>query len=298
MNLLMIGLAAAIVAGQAPAVENPLLDELLQKGVTMSDGTKIKLPPPALRPGMTAEAQRAAITPLARGKCTYEDLADRSLQAPFVLSDRLIPTTNEKAPARRIDLWFIAHGDWKKATSEEFLANLLKSVQPQTNDPLASKPVTLKEEDLARRNVRLQTQPGLEDRYGFGRAVLFEKVQLSSTRHGMVVRRADVVLMAEKIDPRFTNDPDYPNQWRSVTIGEDGKVALGTPQPYVEAGSYGLVTPLADPAGAIFFEFHMVYEEPHGWFGGTGLVSSKLSLAIQDNLRTFRRRLMAPAPRR
>jgi len=298
MNLLMIGLAAVLAAGESVAVENAILEELLQDGVAMSDGTKIKLPPPTLRPGMTAEAQRAAITPLARGKCSYEDLAEKSLQAPFVLNERPVPTTDEKSPARKIDLYFIAHGDWKKATSEEFLESLWKSVEPRTNDPLASKPVTLKEDQLARRSVRLQARPGLEDRYGFARAVLFERVQLSSTRHAMVTRRGDIVLMAERIDPRFTNDPDYPNQWRSVTIGEDGKVVLGTPQAYVQAGSYGLAIPLAEPAGAIFLEFHMVYEEPHGWFGGTGLVSSKLSLAVQDNLRSFRRRLSAPPSRR
>jgi len=298
MNLLLIGLAAMVVAGQDPQIENPLFDELVQKGVLMSDGSRITLPPPTLREDMTAAAQRAAITPLAGAKHTYEDLAEKSLQAPFVLDNPAVPTTDKKSPARKIDLYFIAHGDWKKATSEEFLENLWKSVEPRTNDPLASKPVTLKEDQLARRDVRLETRPGLEDRYGFARAVLFEKVQLSSTRHAMVTRRGDMVLMAEKIDPRFTNDPDYPNQWRSVTIGEDGKVVLGTPQEYVHAGSYGLAIPLAEPAGAIFFEFHMVYEEPHAWFGGTGLVSSKLSLAVQDNLRTFRRRLsVASKPR-
>lgn len=298
MYLLAVGLAAMVVAGQDPKVENPLFDELLQKGVLMSDGSRVKLPPPILREGMTAAAQRAAITPLAGAKHTYEDLAEKSLQAPFVLNEPTVRTTDAKSPARKIDLYFIAHGDWKKATSEEFLENLWKSVEPRTNDPLASKPVTLKEDQLARRGVRLQARPGLEDRYGFARAVLFEKVQLSSTRHAMVTRRGGIVLMAEKIDPRFTNDPDYPNQWRSVTIGEDGKVVLSTPQEYVHAGSYGLAVPLAEPAGAIFFEFHMVYEEPHAWFGGTGLVSSKLSLAVQDNLRTFRRRLsVASKPR-
>jgi hypothetical protein len=294
MNLLAVGLAAVVVAGQDPKVENSMFEELLQKGVLMSDGSRIKLPAPTLREGMTPVAQREAVTRLTRGKRSYEDLTQDSLQAPYVLDIRTVPTTNERSPARAIDLWFVAHGDFKKATSEEFLEKLWKSVKPQGNDPVAAKTATLPQAELARRNIQLSAQAGLEERFVFGRGTIFDRVQLSATQHGVVTRQADRVVLAEKIDPRFTGDQEYPNQWQSLKTDEEGKLHVGPPQPYAFSGAYLVATALADPPGAVFFEFHLVFEEPYGWFEGAGLVSSKVPLAVSDNLRTFRRRLSLP----
>jgi hypothetical protein len=60
-------------------------------------------------------------------------------------------------------------------------------------------------------------------------------------------------------------------------------------------GQYLKVTALVDaddkPNGKLFIEAHMVFHEPQGWFGGANLLGSKLPLAVQDNVREFRRLL-------
>ena len=294
MNLTGFGWAVVVLAmGQATAVENPLLDELLQQGVLMSDGSRIKLPPPTLGDGLDAAGQRAVLDRLlAATKHKYEDLVRRDYQAAFVLDIRAVRTSQVDSPARRIDLWFVAHGDFKMATSEKFLEGLWRSAaKPDPSDPLAARSVTLTPADLAKRQVRLDAPPGVDERFVFGTVNLFDRVLVSATQRGMLTRRPQTVVVAEMIDARFTKDAEYPNQWQSATIGGDGKVALGEPQPYAAAGSYGKATSLANPPGALLFEFHLVYEEPRRWFGGANLMGSKLPLAVQDQVRNFRRRL-------
>ena len=43
----------------------------------------------------------------------------------------------------------------------------------------------------------------------------------------------------------------------------------------------------------MFIECHMIFDEPRGWFGGANLLRSKLPLAVQEEVRNFRRRLSA-----
>lgn len=288
-----LGFALVLAAAQAPT-ENPVYEELLQKGVLMSNGTRTRLPAPTVREGQDAAAQRAAIAQLLAGtKFTYNDLVQKDFLAPFILNIRTLKQPDEKSKfaVRSIDLWFVAHGDWKTATSQEFLEGLWRSAKAQASDPTASKSVTLTEADLAKR--KLQPQKGLEERWVFSSLNLFDQVQVSATQESVLNRRLDSVLIAQKIDPRFVKDPEFPDQWRPITTSAGGKVELGPPQPNTAAGSYGKAGPLAAPAGAILFEFHMVFEEPEAWFGGVNLIRSKLPLAVQDQIRTFRRKLAA-----
>lgn len=294
MNVLGVGLVAAVLAtGQSQAVTNPLYEEIVENGIKLSDGSSVKLPPLTVKPAVDAAAQQAALTKLlAKTKFTFADIARKDPQAPFILN---MPTVRrgEKFNVRSVDLWFIAHGDWKTATSNEFLDSFWKSVKNDPNDPMAAKSVVLKPEELAKRGIEPKSSPGIEDRWVFGRGNLFDRVLASATQHGMVTHRPEAVLLANRIDPRFDKDAEYPNQWQSINTSDEGKVQLGEPQPYTSVGSYGIALPLAAPAGAILYEFHMVFEEPQEWFGGVNLVASKLPIGAQDQIRSFRRKLAA-----
>ncbi len=73
---------------------------------------------------------------------------------------------------------------------------------------------------------------------------------------------------------------------------ELGKPQVGQPQPYSGAGFYAKVTRLKEPEGALFVEYHQVFQEPKAWFGGANLLRSKLPLLAQDSVRDFRRKVM------
>ena len=85
--------------------------------------------------------------------------------------------------------------------------------------------------------------------------------------------------------------PSTRTRWQSLTVDDTGKRQTGPPEPYVGLGSYAKATRLAEPAGAIFMEYHVAFVEPQGWFHGTNLLRSKLPIVAQEMVRKFRRNL-------
>lgn len=294
--VLVFGAAAAQAQESAPA--NPLLEILLRQGVPLSDGSAMKLPSPALAPGMDAAAQEKAIAQIAGKNHSPADLLKKSLQAPFVLNVRTLKTIeNPRGAVRAIDLYFAAHGDWKKAQSDEFLDSLWKSAKENSPELTGGKTGELKPEECARRSVARMAAPQVEERFFYTVGPLLEKVELSAVVQTVITRSADTVVMAQRIVPEFNGDAEYPNQWRPLTLESDGTFQRGAAAGYQAAAACGCLTRLAEPAGAIFYEYHLVYEEPDAWFGGVNVVKQRLPLVVQDQLMKFRRKLAA-APRR
>jgi len=61
LNLCLIAVSAEAAVG-TPAIEaNPILTELMEKGVMMSDGKAYKLPTPAMADAFDATSQKAAM---------------------------------------------------------------------------------------------------------------------------------------------------------------------------------------------------------------------------------------------
>lgn len=297
MTLMLVCVTAVVVAGEPVESENLLLAELLEKGVAMSDGSSVRLPPPTLPDGLDAAGQRAALEQVGGARHPVEELLRKSIVAPFVLSIRSLQTPAGESPARAVDLWFVAHGDWDTLGSKEFVERLFERGDRSDPDGRVSKSGWLDEAALAKRKIDLRPQPDQEERYSYGTGVLFDRVELSTALRVLVTRRTESFLAVARIDPRFNGDPEYPNQWRSIARDLDNpqNVAFGPPQLYTSAGCYGKMTRLAQPAGAMFIEYHLVFEEPHGWFKGANLLRSKLPLVVQDEVRTFRRRLQSAA---
>ena len=69
---------------------------------------------------------------------------------------------------------------------------------------------------MAHRDLKAADRDGYEERFVYSTFSLFDQVQLSTTRRAVLVRGKDSILVAGKIDRRFDNDPDYPNQWRPL----------------------------------------------------------------------------------
>ena len=66
-NLCLLAVSAE-AAAETPAVEaNPVLTELMEKGVMMSDGKAYKLPPPAMTDALDAANQKAAMEKISGG---------------------------------------------------------------------------------------------------------------------------------------------------------------------------------------------------------------------------------------
>ncbi len=291
MNLTFITLALLALAADKPAAENPVFKQLREKGVTVSDGTALRLPPPIMADGLDAAGQRAAMEEVADVRSSPAELVRKSFFAPVVVKVRTLRPAKDEGPAvRSIDLWFVAHGDWGVLNSKDFLESALKTNE-EGKSQVVLKSGVLTDKELAARKLTATVKDGYEERFVYSTIALFDRVQLSATRFAVMTKGKETILAAGRLDPRFAKDPDYPNQWRPLLRNALANIKPGPVHPFTHAGGYAKITRLRTPAGAVFVECHVVYEEDYGWFDGANLVKQKVPVMVQEKVRTFRRKL-------
>lgn len=289
----MTWLLAAILLGAAP--ENPVFLQLTREGVPVAGRAQARLRAPSMGDGLDAAGQHEVIARLAGPHRRVADLTRKSVVAPFVLKIGKVPVAEGHSPLRTIDLWFVAYGRLEQFTTRKSLRELVESKRSSERSPrsagLPNEAKVLGEEALQQRGLEAEDTAGRKQGYLAATANLLDRVQLSTTHRVVVTRGQESVLAAGIIDPAFDDDAEYPNQWRPVERDRQGRFHLGDARPYRAAGFYAKATPLEEPAGALFIEYHQVFGEPAGWFGGANLLRSKLPLMVQDGVRKLRRRL-------
>jgi hypothetical protein len=284
----MVAFAAVIlVAARPSSAQNPILQDLVTRGVQLPGGAWLRLPPPTLTDEMNAETQRQRIEAVAEERYTWEDLTRRSVMAPFIL--RLPPDdSSDGSPGRRVDLWFVAYGNLDYFGSEEFLSRQFETATQDTENVSSAR--LLKDSDLQRRQLPIPSRPE-EPRLVAAEITLFEKVRVSATTCTIKTCSEGAIVLASVLDRRFTDDPDFPNLWRPIARDENGNRSIGAPQPYLGLGSYVKATRLAEPRGALLIEYHVAYCEPSQWFDGANLLRSKLPIVAQTAIRSLRKSL-------
>ena len=292
MNVLVLSLLfAAVAADGATSAENPLLTELLQKGVTAADGSTVKLPPPILSDDMDAAAQTKAIARLVPTNSTLEQFFQKSSSAKYYWKIRKIPCGDETF--RGIDLGFVAHGSWQTLTSKKFSESIFKTKKQQNEQKgqTISKLGFLTPEETETRKLKSHAADGQEERYFYTTFILFDVVEVSATRHAVLTKTPSSIVLATRVDPRFAADAEYPNQWREVTRDVTANLVFGKPQPYVGAGFYAKLTRLKTPDDTIFIEYHSTFLEPNGWFQGENTLRAKLPVIAAHEVQEFRGKL-------
>jgi len=284
-------LMLVIIPGAEADEPAPLFQELIDRGVAMSDGSSVKLPPPIVPDGLDAAGQREALAKAADARNSVEQILKKGYYAPVIVKPRTVKSAKDEGPSvRALDFWFVVHGDWDTLVSKEFLESAMKS-KDENSSGVVSKAGVLDDEAIARRNLKIVRKENVEERFVYSTFTVLDRVELSATRFAVVRKEKDSVLAAARVDPRFDADPDYPNQWRALVRDERAEIALGPPQPFAHAGGYAKITRLHEPAGAIFIECHLVYEEPFGWFDGVNLIGQKIRPMVNEKVKTLRRKL-------
>jgi hypothetical protein len=283
-------LAVALAGADAHEQVNPLYKELRQTGIPISSASKSPLPAPSMPDGLDAKAQRAAIQKVAGEDYDVEELMRKSVVAAHVLRIRDIAPSDPKAPARGVDTWFIAYGNLETIANKDFLDRLLRANRDE------GKARTLSAVDLAKRGITVLPQQEKNESFGHIVFTFLDRVEISATGHSYWSRTTDSIVAASRLDPRFRNDREFPNQWRPIVRNDDGKLEPGAAQPYDGAAYYVKITRLLELRGALFIEGHLIFAEPVGWFEGANLLRSKLPPVIQGQVRSARRELVKAAP--
>lgn len=290
--MLFVFLAAIADAGDAPP-DNRLVRELTTQGVRLGDGPWVKLPAPTLVDGLDVAAQRA-IVERAAGRYGKDRFTRDSAVAPFSLKLAYLKGADGERIGHSADLWFVAHGNLATLKDEQLLEDL---VQPgsEKDSPFTPEARELDDEQLAVRSIQRLTGCG-EEKYVFARFSVLNRVYLSGVGNAVYTESPQSLVVAWRLDPRFADDADFASRWQPIETDELGKRKLGVAQPYGGYGGYAKITTLDEPAGALFVESHVVFHEPSGWFRGSNLLRSKMPLAIQENVRKFRRQLAKASP--
>lgn len=264
--------------------ESSLLRQLIEEGVPFSAGDHVKLPEPTLPDGLDARAQRKQLEEAAKGRFSWEDLTRKSVVAPFLL--KIESAQPGKSEGCRVDLWFVLYAKLDAARVDDFFSLQLKS--GDTEGEPAPTVHLLSTEELAKRGIKT---PGGSPkiRYVAAESTPLDRVSVNVTTRNEQQETADSILVASLMDPRFDEDPQFPNRWRAITRDGGGRRALGPAQSYRGLGSYLKTTRLVEPQGALLVEYHLAFSEPKEWFNGANLLRSKLPIVAQNAVRSLRR---------
>jgi hypothetical protein len=281
---------AALTPGQPdkPAAHedaNPLYRELRSPGLVIGNDLRAEMPAPTMPDGLMPAEQTAAIKKLIGSTYTLEDFTRKSVVAPYTLRLRDIKTSDPKVPARGVDISFIAYGDFDGTDTERFI-DLIATAAKESGRATGK---ALTGDDLAKRKIT-SAADGTVEKYATVTFDFLGRVRLRATSRAVVTRTAESVVGAAVIDSRFAGDTEFPNEWQPVTKSSAGAKAASAHQ-YGGAGFYLKVTRLAEPAGAMFVELHIVFSEPTAWFEGANLLRSKFPFLVQETARAMRREL-------
>jgi hypothetical protein len=280
----MFSLVVSLVAfgaaqPQSHESKNPLYQNLQQSGLDVGMNIKAKFPAPTMPDGLSAADQKAAIKKLIADDYDFETFTRNSQVAPQLLKLRDVTPSDPSAPAKGVDVWFVAYGDFNLTDDDKFLDRLLGAGRDQKSKQLTP-------DDLTKRKIDPPKKEQLEI-YGLIEFDFLERVRIKATGRAMWSKTPESAIVAAVLDPRFLKDPEFPNQWQSLSK-QGGTQNVGPANPWNGAGLYLKVTKLAEPAGAMFIEQHIIFVEPQGWFDGANLLRSKLPLVVQKSVRNMR----------
>jgi hypothetical protein len=280
-----------LLLSQVTASDNPVFHELNTTGIKLSDGTVIRLPAPSLPDGLDLQTQQKILKEIA-GRYPLSMFVRKSRVAPLVLKMNSVKNQAGERTGQTVDLWFVAYGRLDTVDENQLIQELGRLDKSAGPDGESAEGRELTVDELRARNIEVcERVQNREEHYAFFDGQLLNRVKLRGVTRAFITRSGQSTLAASTLDRRFADDPDFSNQWRSLTKDDRGDTVVGPPNTYDGFGAYAKATQLQYPEGAILIEIHVAFNEPSQWFGGANLLRSKLPLMIQDNVRSFRTKL-------
>jgi hypothetical protein len=280
-------LAAGLLAA-SPHADNVVWNELLERGIPLAPGQFEKLPAPTMPDGLSPAEQQKKLTEVAGQAYPLPRLLRQSVVSPYILQQRVIE--DQAGRGRVVSAWFIVYGDLARLEDTALLDRVLNT---EEDSDVKNDGSRLDAKQLAARDIPWTEERANTEIFAHGTFALWKRVEVDATLRTYWTRSDESVIAAAVIDPRFTDDADFPNRWKPLQDRPGGATA-GTPHPYAALGMYLKVTRLAEPEGALFVEWHLVFEEPQAWFDGANLIGSKMPAIVQSRVRAMRREMSLP----
>lgn len=279
-------LLASLAAGADPHAGNGAWLNLCNHGIQLSGEKRWTLPAPTLSDGQTPAQQEKVVASVVGSAYPLSRFLRASAVAPHILHQQLI--TDGSSPVRVVDAWFVAHGSLDALADRGLIDRVLNT---DDDSDVATSGNELTAAMLAERGIDLAG----DEAFAQGAFRLWKRVEVQAVLHSHGTQSEESVLVAAAIDNRFDRDAQFPNQWRSLSLDAAGQVVGGEAHTYSGLGMYLKATRLAQPAGALFVEWHLAFVEPLEWFDGANLIGAKLPAIVQSRVRALRRELALAA---
>jgi hypothetical protein len=274
----------ALAFAQTPT--KPMLDDLLEKGMVVPGGPKVRLPKPVAGTDPTPEERKKAAAWLV--KAENKNVFEKDDRARYYIKSQYI---EGKQPYHVVSVAFIAYGSLDRIEKEKLMDGLLGAKEAK-----GKKAVEVTDAELKARKIDRLPKGAARERYSVVDINFDDQVRITGVMRSQTSRGKRQITSTSLLDDRFLNDATYPNRSRKLTTVK-GEVVEGPAMPYQGFGGYSRVTELDEPKGALFIEMYFLYHEPKAWFNGKALLESKIKIGIDENIIELRRALRSPPKR-
>ena len=291
-QLVVFVVALSATATTIAAAES--VEALIAHGVRLESGEVAPLAKPQMPDGLTAAEQQVALR-TAAGKYPVAQFTRRSVVAPFSLDISAVDDTAGHRRGQHVEFCFVAYGQLGTVVAEDLFGALAGTQETRRADGPDTAARALTAGELRARGLTANKTAEREESFVLVDVPILNRVQLRGVGFAVRERRANSIIAALVLDDRFRDDEQFPNTWSPLERDPQGRLSIGKALPYAGLGGYMKITELVEPAGALFVECHIAFDEPEAWFHGKNFLRLKLPLVVQDNVRTFRRKLAKDA---
>jgi hypothetical protein len=284
ISALLCAAALVCVSNIAAAEENEIFKDLMKNGITLSNNAKAEIPKVVMEDGLNADAQAKVMEGVLADKKRLQSFRGGNPNDWFELKISGAPATPAKpVAAKTIDLFYVVNGRLETVADKGFI----KGAMGEGGDNFH----ILTDQELKNESLAPATEtPTKRERYAHAKMDLFNMAKIRATGQGISLQNKDSVLIAFRLDPKFEGNKNFPNQWTGITKDASGNKVETPPQPYRGAGGYMKLTRVAGSAKPqVFIEYHLVFDEPYGWFEGKPVLTSKLPTKVDADVRSFRK---------
>jgi hypothetical protein len=291
-RLAALGLALlcgnAVIHAAPPAGD--LVQDLSSHGITFPSGETVALPTAQMPDDLDVAAQQEALR-RAAGKYPLDRFVRNAIVSPFDLEMNSIEDASGARHGQRLDFCFVAYGTLEAIIRQDLFGALAGAQDASGDDSDHTTARALTAAELQARDLAPEKTAEREESYLLVNVPILNRVQLRGVGFAVREKRPESIVAGIKLDERFNKGQEFSNTWSPLLRDKSGKLTEGAAKPYSGLGGYMKITQLQQPAGALFVECHIAFAEPEAWFDGKNLLRSKLPLVVQDNVRSFRRKL-------
>jgi hypothetical protein len=284
-SIALLVLVMAVAAEGADAEPFAVLES---QGLKLPDAS-VELRHPSIDASLDPSQRRAVVEQLA-GRLGSRFSSD-SVSAPVAIDIETIKDSLAQPIGHDIRSDFVAFAQLSNLREREMLEQLFG---PETNSPdegsldgFVSREVP--DDVLQQAGVQRDVEGNVS--YIYLEIPLLKKVLIRGVVRVEKRVSTESIELVWFIDPRFASAGEYANRWTELVRDPVGKLTEGKSHAYSGWGGWVGVYQVDPEIHMLLVQSQMVMHEPQQWFSGSNLLRSKLPLTIQENARTFRRKL-------